>query len=60
MARTYTTEFGSATVEIARTYWEQIAPGGYRRSPVARRRLIREYLDAAGHVVRVEVVCEVA
>ena len=61
MARTYTTEFGSATVETyVRTYYETIAPGGYRRSPAARRRLIREHLDASGHVVRVEVVCEVA
>lgn len=37
-----------------------LAPGGYRRSPIATRRLVREWLDAAGHVVRVEVVCEVA
>lgn len=44
----------------ARTYYETIAPGGYRRSPLARRRLVREWLDADGHVVRVEVVCEVA
>ncbi len=44
----------------ARTYYETIAPGGYRRSPVARRRLVREWIDAAGRVVCVEVVCEVA
>lgn len=44
----------------ARTYYETIAPGGYRRSPLARRRLVREWLDADSHVVRVEVVCEVA
>lgn len=44
----------------ARTYYEPIAPGGYRRSPIATRRLVREWLDAAGNVVRVEVVCEVA
>lgn len=44
----------------ARTYYETIAPGGYRRSPLARRRLVREWIDGDGHVVRVEVVCEVA
>lgn len=44
----------------ARTYYETIAPGGYRRSPIAKRRLVREWIDASGHVVRVEVVCEVA
>ena len=44
----------------ARTYYETIAPGGYRRSPIATRRLVREWLDAAGRVVRVEVVAEVA
>ena len=48
------------TMTRVRTYYETIAPGGYRRSPAARRRLIREHLDASGHVVRVEVVCEVA
>jgi hypothetical protein len=42
----------------ARTYYEAIT--GYRRSPVATRRLVREWLDAAGNVVRVEVVAEVA
>lgn len=44
----------------ARTYYETIAPGGYRRSPTARLRLVREWIDAAGYVVRVEVVAEVA
>lgn len=44
----------------ARTYYETIAPGGYRQSPIAKRRLVREWVDAAGHVVRVEVVAEVA
>lgn len=51
-------QLGIAAEPTARTYWERIAPRGYRRSPVATERLVRERLDADGSVVCVETIAE--